>query len=290
MTSLQLSRRDLLATTAGLTALSGCQGLLPNSSDTTDSEPIFDTTEVRLADARPRPAKHWLCRHFIPHTAVIQRRNEDRTAAPIHASDTVFTSKSDEGDEPAGAYGLNTNTGTTQWRAPDAFGYTTPSVYGQTIIYSGDGQTAAVNVDTGDVYWQHPDGASGYYITHLKHDDTLVIRSGKKIIGLDSYTGEQQWESPEIGVIYGLSADDTRIYVTRNAGKKSGIVALDHGSGQIDWTANGMWGRGKGPACCIRWTRIPYEPRYGNTTCSPCGGWVRCVAVHVYGQERARGG
>ena len=250
MTSLQLTRRELLATTAGLTALSGCQGLLPNSSGATDSEPTFGDTESVWPMLGHDQRNTGSVDISFPTGSFTTRRvfnaaNEDRTAAPIYASDTVFVSRSDEGDKPAGAYGLTPQTGEERWRAPDAFGYTTPSVFGQTIIYSGDGQTAAVNVDTGEIHWQQPDGASGYYITHIKYDDTLIIRSGKKIIGLDAYTGEQQWASPEIGVIYGFSADDTRIYVARNTDKKSGIVALDLESGDIQWTANGMWGRGR---------------------------------------------
>ncbi|RYJ14572.1 hypothetical protein ELS19_11840 [Halogeometricum borinquense] len=244
-----LTRRKLLGTMAGLMATAGCMKPLGADSEQA-SDPTYGETKSNWPMLGHDPQNTGAADIKFPEgrfqsEKIFEAANEDRTDAPISASQSVFVSRSDEGDQPEGAFALTAESGDQRWRAADVVGYTTPSVYGKTIIFSGNGTTSAVNVTTGNVHWQQPVGASGFYRTHLKIDNSIVVSDSKSIVGLDASTGEQLWESPDLGVISGLTTDGSRIYVTRNSSTSSGLVALSPNSGEVKWKMNGMAGEGR---------------------------------------------
>jgi len=185
----------------------------------------------------------------IPESAyqskeLFEATNEDRTDAPILANDHLLVSRASNGDNPTGVFTLNPETGSQRWRNTDYVDYTTPSVYGKTAIISGDGLTAALNVNTGRVHWTQSTGGSGLYKTHLKLEDTIIVssNSGQNLAGLHAQTGDTQWTSSSFGVISGLVTDGSRIVFSHTSDDESGLVGFDPSSQEVVWTAHRLAG------------------------------------------------
>lgn len=241
MESLNVTRRTALTSLVGLTASAGCLGSI-ESDDAASSppEPTYGATDSpwpMLGHDRRHTGSTGLA---IPDGPLSKRRvfrvgKDDSTDAPIHASGSVLIGRSDTGSLTGGAFALDPETGEQRWHNPDVIDYTTPSVYGETVIFSGNGNTFAVDVETGTVHWHRELGGSGFYKTHLKRDDLLVVGAGRHVVALDAYTGETRWRSTELGVPFGLAADDDRIYVTVGDGDESALHALDWASGESTW-------------------------------------------------------
>lgn len=246
MRSLNVTRRTTLASLAGLTASAGCIGST-GSDDATSStpEPTYGETDSpwpMLGHDRRNTGSTGVT---VPDGPLAKRRvfrvgKDDRTDAPIYANGNVLLARSETSSLIGGAFALAPDTGEQQWHNPDVMDYTTPSVYGETVIFSGNGHTFAVGVETGTVHWHRELGGSGFYKTHLKRDDLLVVGAGRHVVALDAYTGETRWRSPELGVPFGLAADDDRIYVTVGDDDESALHALDWRSGESTWQVDGV--------------------------------------------------
>ncbi len=181
----------------------------------------------------------------VPDDSLTARRvlrigKPDRTDAPIYASNRILLARSETRSLTSGAFALEPGTGEQLWHNPDVVDYTTPSVYGETAIFSGGANTFAVDIETGRVYWRRNVGGSGFYQTHLKRDDRIVVRSGRRVVALDAYTGETRWQSKELGVPYGLAADDDRIYVTTGGTDVPALRALEWTTGETAWEVEGI--------------------------------------------------
>lgn len=243
--ALQMSRRELLGVSAGgLATLTGCTELTDSSDTQSTSEPEFGETNSVWPMLGQNPANTAFADIEFPDGAfqseeLFEAANEDRTDAPILADDSLLVSRASNGDKPTGVFGIDAETGDQLWENTDYVGYTTPSVYGQTAFLSGDGMTAALNVNSGDVHWTQSVGGSGFYKTHLKLEDTVVVSSGtgQHLTGLDAYTGEIRWTSPDLGVVFGLATDGNRIIAARTSNEESGLVAVDPNSQEVEWTA-----------------------------------------------------
>lgn len=250
---LQATRREVLGVTAaGLTALAGCSSLTNNPSTETTSEPEFGEADSVWPMLGQNPANTSFADIQFPEAGfrsqeLFEAANEDRTDAPILASGHLLVSRASDGDGSTGVFGINPETGDQQWQNSNYVGYTTPSVYGQTAIISGNGMTAAIDVNSGERHWEQSIGGSGFYKTHLKIDDTIVISTGtgQNIVGLDAATGEKQWSSPALGVIFGLATNGVRVVATRTNNEESGLVAIDSNSSEIDWTTSKTSGVGQ---------------------------------------------
>ena len=240
---LQLSRRKVLGITAGgLIGLSGCSRLNSGPETETTSEPEFGDTNSVWPMLSQNPSNTAFADIQFPETDFQSQRifnavNEDRTDAPILAAGQLLVSRAGDGDDSAGVFGIDPETGDQQWRNPNYVDYTTPSVYGQTAIFSENGMTVALDVNTGKLHWKQSIGGSGFYKTHLKIGDTIIISTGtgQNIVGLDASTGEKQWSSPDLGVIFGLATDGERVFATRTNNEESGLLAIDSNSSEIDW-------------------------------------------------------
>lgn len=156
---------------------------------------------------------------------------KDRDDAPIHAGDVTLVSRA--GDR-AGAYGVGRD-GSVEWHAPEVIDYTTPVVDGETVLFSGAGHTWALQRATGTVHWHRAIGESGTHRRVLRRDDSVITTGGYRLHALDAYTGERVWQSPELGVIGGPSADDHRLYVTTGHPEEPAVRAIDVDTGDPVW-------------------------------------------------------
>jgi|GEM_PF-4201454 len=243
--ALQMSRRELLGVSAGgLAALAGCTELSGAPNAKSRSEPTFgDTSSVwpMLSQNRANTAFADITLPEGPFEseALFEAANGDRTDAPILANGHLLVSRASSERKATGVFGINPETGARQWENTDYVDYTTPSVYGKTAIISGDGLTAAMDVNTGDVHWTQSVGGSGFYKTHLKLGDTIVVSSGsgQRLAGLHARTGEVQWMSRPLGVIFALATDGSRVVASHESDDDSGLVAFDPSAQEIVWTA-----------------------------------------------------
>lgn len=251
--ALQLSRRKVLGITAGgIASLSGCSRLNSSSETETTPEPEFGDTDSVWPMLGQNPSNTAFADIQFPETGfqsqeIFNAANEDRTDAPILAAGHLLVSRAGDGDDSTGVFGIDPKTGDQQWQNSNYVGYTTPSVYGQTAIISGNGMTAAIDVNSGELHWKQSIGGSGFYKTQLKTEDTIIISTGtgQNIVGLDASTGEKQWSSPDLGVIFGLATDGERVFATRTNNEESGLVAINSNTSEIDWTTSKTSGVGQ---------------------------------------------
>ncbi|SEV93177.1 outer membrane protein assembly factor BamB family protein [Halobacterium jilantaiense] len=243
---LQLSRRELLGVAAGgITTLAGCARFGNETDTATLSEPEFGTTDSVWPMLSQNPANTAFADIQFPETDFQSQQlctagNADRTDAPILAGQNLLISRTSDGDGSGGVFGIDPETGDENWQNSDHVSYTTPSVYGQTAIFSGSGTTAALDVNSGELHWEQSVGGSGFYKTHLKVEDSIIVStgSGQNLVALDAYTGDKQWSSPELGVVFGLATLGSKVVAARSSNDESGLVAIDTSSGEIDWTNN----------------------------------------------------
>lgn len=229
------TRRKALAAVAGFATVSGCLGLGAEGSEPTYGDrdarwPMLgeDQCNTNSTDTRISAESLRLRRLF-------RATLDDRYGAPICVDGTVFLSRAGTERHTGGAYALDPRTGRERWYTQDVVDYTTPSVYGETVLFSGNGDTFAVDARTGTVHWRQSVGGSGSHKTHLKRDDTIVVGGGRRVVGLDAYTGDVRWRSPKMGVPSGLASDGERIYVTSGYDGESSLLALDWQSGDVVW-------------------------------------------------------
>nr|WP_275039240.1 PQQ-binding-like beta-propeller repeat protein [Haloferax larsenii] len=126
-------------------------------------------------------------------------------------------------------------TETEVWSIDGLVDYTTPSVYGNVVILSGNGHTTAVYRDTGTILWEFDGGASGTYMSQLLHDETLAVVSDGRVVALDAQSGSRRWTSPELRTPYAISGDSDRIFVSSQYKDKHSVSALDWESGEQEW-------------------------------------------------------
>ncbi|WP_435365653.1 PQQ-binding-like beta-propeller repeat protein [Haloarchaeobius sp. DYHT-AS-18] len=230
-----MTRRQAIIGTAGMLASGGCL-----SSGTDTSEPVFGRTDALWPLLGQNQQNTNSASTTIPSGALELQRifrasPGDRFGAPIAVGDNVLLSRAGTDSHAPGAFAFRSDSGEELWHAPDVVDYTTPSIFGETAVFSGDGATAAVSIDDGTVHWRQNIGGSGKYKTHLKQDDSIIVAGGRHVVSLDAYTGEERWRSKKLGVPSGFATDGQTVFVTHGYDGESGLVALDLATGEPVW-------------------------------------------------------
>ncbi|WP_396613953.1 PQQ-binding-like beta-propeller repeat protein (plasmid) [Haloferax sp. S1W] len=232
-----LSRRAVLTAVTLTLPLAGCSTSL--DQETTPSL-SFDS-----ADALWPQVGH--DRQFTSSTAV------SLPAGPLQAERILKVGRDDRDDGPTVVDGQlavategtdattartvfrDIQTETELWSIDGLVDYTTPSVYGDVVILSGNGHTTAIRRDTGTILWEFDGGASGTYMSQLLHGETLAVASDGRVVALDAQSGSQRWMSPKLRTPYAISGDSDSIFVSSQYKTEHSLSALDWESGEQKW-------------------------------------------------------
>ena len=127
--------------------------------------------------------------------------------------------------------------GTRRWINESIAAYSPPTLYGRTLFVSRESETAALDAETGDVYWRQDFGTSSHDTSPLVADGTVFFHESS-LVALNAETGNVKWRSEELPALgEGTAIDDQRVYVTVGDNGDGGLAAFDRATGETAWSA-----------------------------------------------------
>jgi outer membrane protein assembly factor BamB len=160
--------------------------------------------------------------------------------------DTLYVCAITRDDGPDAVLALAVDTGEVRWTTKiDGGVWGSPAVANGLLYASGDGTVYALDVETGEGFWE---ADLGDFSRSVATDGELVVAvPGNRIVGVDGMTGELRWET-ELPRVHGnrnspVLVDDLVVYVHAHTG-----FVVDATTGDVVWQTDEEAVEGPKPA------------------------------------------